>query len=338
MNLPSVIEEFSQLPQVEVECAPEEDCLLVRVAGRTVPVRIVTRASGYPRDVREAVWQAQQRLISNETLLVRAPALTASSREWLQKEGIAYLDGQGNLFLAADGIYLFRESSAKAVKSSDPGETNIFRGRAMQTLHALLHAPERSWHVTDLAEEAGVAPGTALKVCESLERMLLMERQGRGPQSLRRVPKPGALLDAWAEKHRLESYSIHRYYRWMKDLNELAVAIGEAAEQQGASYAVTLMLAAMHRAPFVTQTEQIALLLPGSADLKRLSSDSQLQAVDEGYNVLLLTTRTEGPLMYRQKQDNLWLASDIQLYLDLKASPGRGREQAEHLRRERIGF
>jgi hypothetical protein len=32
------------------------------------------------------------------------------------------------------------------------------------------------------------------------------------------------------------------------------------------------------------------------------------------------------------------LASDIQLYLDLINMPGRGREQAEHLRMERIGF
>jgi hypothetical protein len=338
MDLPSINDEFGRLPQVTVEGAQEADCLLVRVAGRTVPVRIITRASGYPRDVREAVWQAQSRLRPQETLLVRAPALTASSRKWLQQEKIGYLDGQGNLFLAADGIYLFREPAGKAGKPSVPVETNIFRGRATQVLHALLHAPKRSWHVTDLAEEAGVAPGTALRVCDTLEKLLLVERQGRGPQSLRQLPKPGALLDAWAEKHRLESYALHRYYRWMTDLNTLAMAIGEAVEQQGASYAVTLTLGAMHRAPFVTQTEQIALLLPGALDLERLEADARLQTADQGYNVLLLTTRTAGPLLYRQKQDDLWVASDIQLYLDLCASAGRGREQAEHLRRERIGF
>src|SRR5579859_3425874 len=199
MNLPSVTEELSHLPQVEVEGAPEQDRLLVRVAGRTVPLHIVTRASGYPRDVREAVWQAQPRLSPQETLLIRAPSLSASSREWLQHEGIAYLDGLGNLFLATDGIYLLRESSTRPIPSSAPAETNIFRGKAAQVLHALLHAPQRSWHVTDLAEEAGVAAGTALKVCETLEKLLLLERQGRGPQSLRHVPKPSALLDAWAE-------------------------------------------------------------------------------------------------------------------------------------------
>lgn len=55
-------------------------------------------------------------------------------------------------------------------------------------------------------------------------------------------------------------------------------------------------------------------------------------------NVLLLGTPNEGSLLYRQQEDTLWVASDIQLYLDLVVGAGRNREQAAHLRRERIGF
>jgi hypothetical protein len=156
--------------------------------------------------------------------------------------------------------------------------------------------------------------------------------------SLRYLPKPGALLDAWAEKHRLDSYQIHRYYRWMADLDALASSIGAAVEQQEISYAVTLTLGAIHRAPFVTQMDKIALLIPNNVDLNKLASDCRLQTAEERYNVLLLATNTEGPLLYRQKQDGLWIASDIQLYLDLIASPGRGREQAKRLRQERLAF
>jgi len=338
MNLSSIVGELSRLPGVNIECMPEEDRLLVHVSGRNVLVRVVLRASGYPRDVRAAVWQALAVSSAQETLMVCAPVLTTGSRAWLQQEGIAYLDEQGNLFLKADGVYVLRESSEKAARSSPPAETNIFRGRATQVLHALLHTPDRHWHVTNLAEEARVAPGTAVRVCDMLEKMLLMEREGRGPQSLRRVPKPGALLDAWAAHHRLDSYLIHRYYRWMADLDVLAAAIGAAIEQQKAAYAATLTLGALHRAPFVTQTQQIALLHTAGLDLPRLTADCQLQPAEEGYNVLLLATPNEGPLLYKQKVDTLWIVSDIQLYLDLSAAPGRSREQAAHLRRERIGF
>lgn len=135
----------------------------------------------YPRDVRYAVQEAQSRLLPNALLLVYAPFLTPAAKDWLQLEDIGYLDGQGNLLLTTDGVYLYVEAPARSSKSYTPVERNIFRGKAAQILHALLHAPERSWHVTDLAIEAGVASGTAVKVCETLERMLLMEKQGRGP-------------------------------------------------------------------------------------------------------------------------------------------------------------
>jgi hypothetical protein len=338
IDLASIAETWRSIPQVEVELTNEEDRLLVLVSGRPLQLRVVTRASGYPRDVREAVWQARERLGSQEQLLVAAPALTANSREWLQSQEIAYTDSQGSLFLIGEGVYIFREPLQGRPKSSTPVESNIFRGRATQVLHALLHLPEHEWHVTALASEAGVAPGTALKVCETLEKMLLMEREGRGPQSVRKLVNLGALLDAWAEKHRLDAYQSYRYYRWMSDLDDLASAIGKAVEKQRGPYAVTLTLGAMHRAPFVTQTEQVAILIEAGVDVNRLASDCQLKPAEEGYNVLLLSDRTATPFMYRQTLDNLWVADDIQLYLDLFASAGRGREQAEHLRRERLKF
>ena len=335
-SCPSVAEVLQRLPHVAVE-VQKDDHLLVRVARHSVAVQVLTRASGYPRDVRQAVWQAQQGIEKGEKLLLCVPALSSGSREWLQQQDVGYLDAQGNLFLAADGIYILREAAPTSARSSLPAETNIFRGRATQVLAALLHTPQRSWHVTDLAQESKVAAGTAVRVCETLEKLLLMEREGRGPQSLRRLPEPGKLLDAWAEKHRLDAYSIHRYYRWMADLDKLAEIIGTAVEGEGSSYAVTLGLGAMRRAPFLTQVEQIALWLPKSVEVERLAATCRLQPADEGPNVLLLSARDDAPFLYRQQVENLWIASDIQLYLDLSASPGRGREQAEHLRRERIG-
>ena len=337
MTLLSVVEELQRLPHVDVEVR-KDDHLLVRVGGHTVAVCVLTRASGYPRDVRQAVWQAQQEIGKEETLLLCVPALSPGSREWLQQQGVGYLDTRGNLFLAGDSIYIFRDSFQKLARSSLPAETNIFRGRAAQVLAALLHSPERCWHVTDLAQESQVAVGTALRVCETLEKLLLMEREGRGPQSLRRLPEPGKLLDAWAEKHRLDAFPIHRYYRWMADLDKLAGTIGTAVEEQASSYAVTLGSGALHRAPFLTQVEQIALWLPKGVEVERLAQTCGLKSADEGPNVLLLSARDDAPFLYRQQVGNLWIASDIQLYLDLSASAGRGREQADHLRRERIGF
>jgi len=335
----SAAEVLARLPHITVDVQKDEH-LLVRVGGHSVALLVLTRASGFPRDVREAVWQAQQGKVigEGERLLLCVPIMSPGSKEWLQQQGVGYLDAQGSLFLTADGIYILREAAQSSARSSLPAETNIYRGRATQVLAALLHAPERSWHITELAKEAKVAGGTALRVCDMLEKLLLMKREGRGPQSLRQLPEPGKLLDAWAEKYHLDVFLIHRYYRWMGELDKLAGTIGSAAEGQGSAYAITLGSGALHRAPFLTQVEQTALWLPKGVDVERLAQGCRLQPAEEGPNVLLLSARDEAPFLYRQKVDDLWVASDIQLYLDLWASAGRGREQAEHLRRERIGF
>jgi len=42
--------------------------------------------------------------------------------------------------------------------------------------------------------------------------------------------------------------------------------------------------------------------------------------------------------LFRQQVGGVWLASPIQVYLDLLRGEGRTKEMAEHLRRERLGF
>jgi DNA-binding transcriptional regulator YhcF (GntR family) len=338
ITLRAVTNAFKPLHHVAVEPTKEAGRFVIHVAGKAVPLRVITRASGYPRDVRAAVWGGEAQRRADEALLVYAPALSATSREWLREEGVGYLDSQQNLFLIADGVYLYCESGLKPEKSQGGVDSQIFRGRATQVLQALLHSRERTWHVTDLAEEAGVAPGTALRVCEKLEKMLIVEREGRGPSCVRHLTRPAALLDIWAQNHRLDQYEIRHYYRRMPDADTLTRTIGSAVEAQGGTYAATLSAGAMHRAPFLSELGQTSILVPADMDLDQLALDARLEPVDQGYNVLLLATRNRGPLMYRQREGDLWVANDVQIYIDLYASPGRGRQQADHLRRERIGI
>jgi len=60
--------------------------------------------------------------------------------------------------------------------------------------------------------------------------------------------------------------------------------------------------------------------------------------VSEGTNLAVIEAKSPGELLFREQVNGVWLASPIQVYLDLVGSDGRGKEMAEHLRRERIGF
>ena len=336
ISIESLVAELAALPGVQVERARDEDLLQVCVAGASTLLRVVERANGFPRDVQAAVLPRRAQLAPEEILLVVAPSLTAVSRQWLQAEGVGYFDLNGHLFLQAKGIYILREPMAAKAQPSRSTEPDIFQGKAACVLHALLQSPHHAWHVTELAQEAKVAAGTALKVCETLEKMLWMERTGRGPLSTRKLTAPDALLDAWADKHRLKDYHIQRYYRWSGSLEELALVLGESLEKQEIPYAATLTLGALHRAPHLSELSELAFLLPAQADLTALVAEHKLQPAEEGANILFLRTKTDGAFLYRQCCEGFWVASDVQLYLDLWASPGRGKEQAAHLRRERL--
>ena len=63
-----------------------------------------------------------------------------------------------------------------------------------------------------------------------------------------------------------------------------------------------------------------------------------LRRVGEGANLIVLASKSAGELQFRERVDGAWLASPIQIYLDLLRGEGRSKEMAEHFRKERIGF
>ena len=62
------------------------------------------------------------------------------------------------------------------------------------------------------------------------------------------------------------------------------------------------------------------------------------RVVSEGFNLAVIEATSPGELLFRERVNGAWLASPIQVYLDLLRSEGRAKEMADHLRRERIGF
>ena len=60
--------------------------------------------------------------------------------------------------------------------------------------------------------------------------------------------------------------------------------------------------------------------------------------VDEGQNVVFLQATRDAPLAFREQIEDLWVVNRFRLYVDLRGDPRRGREQADHLRSEVIGF
>jgi len=146
------------------------------------------------------------------------------------------------------------------------------------------------------------------------------------------------MLDAWAEAHSLTAYTPYRFHRWTQRPAELRQLVTSALDALHVEHALTLASGAQLVAPFATDVHRPSVLIPASIDLEAVSRMAALTPVDEGETVTLLASRQRWPLLFRRQVEGLWVASDVQLYLDLWAWPQRGKEQARHLRSERLGY
>ena len=103
-------------------------------------------------------------------------------------------------------------------------------------------------------------------------------------------------------------------------------------------YAMTGAAAAALLVPLVTAIPTTEVWLPA----KLLTNDAlraiRAEPADEGANVVVLQAKGDAPLAFARRRDGVTIANVFRLYADLRRDPRRGREQADNLRREVIGF
>lgn len=129
-----------------------------------------------------------------------------------------------------------------------------------------------------------------------------------------------------------------RYYVPGVKAEGLIQRVGEQFGKRNLEYAVSYEYAAQRYAPFLSSISQVGLRMIKSSESQGVISELGARPVAEGSNLGIIETDAHGGLLFRNEIDNLWLASPVQVYLDLMHGEGRSMEMAEHLRKERIGF
>jgi len=310
------------------------------VKGQPVVIAVEFMKSGYPRDLKDVVARAPVtagRQAVPRVVFVAAPMISPGGRELLRRHHAGYWDAGGSLYLELP--WALYQIDRPAVQPERPVR-ELFRGRTAQVLHCLLHEPDRSWHVHELAELAGVSPYTVHQALTHLGGEAWMEKRGSGPQTVRRLHRPGDLLDAWAHVHSLRrNYRWHGWYLRAKTTAERRTTVCQRLEAAGIEYALTLNSGAELIAPHAVGFTEVHALLPATVLVEELAPQMGLKPAVDGGNVRFMGTRDRAPLMFRHQLDGgEWVASDVQLYLDLMNWPKRGKEQAQHLRSLRLPY
>ncbi len=209
---------------------------------------------------------------------------------------------------------------------------NVFSPKATRIVRILLISPEKEWSILNLSEEAGTAYGHTYRLVKTLLKMGLCRRTETNRV---KAANPGELLSRWAAIHDFSLLNdIKAYYSMEGELDVLLKKLSSANEDSS-KYALTLHVGASLIAPYV-RPASLHIYVGGGEE--SLAERLDLQPTELGGNVFLVQPYDEGVFYGVQRVREVQVVSNVQLYVDLHNYPARGREAAEHLRKEEIGF
>lgn len=312
--------------------------LRLMVDGQAVDFAIELLGHAYPRDIAQAITQVRSFKPSDDTPvipLVAAEELSQNAQKLLRQENIAYFDRAGTLHLRwRHWIIDIRRAEAKPAHKPKQKAMNLFTHARAGVVHALLHSGRQWLQVTELAALANTTGFTCSKVLQELELLEWCESEGTGPARRRRLIRPNALLDAWAQAWPPQKEKRTRWYCFAPPtpgglLHSLAKPLANSASSL--PWAFTGTAPANAYAPLLTAVNEAEIIV-ASGHAERLAQQLDLEPADKGFNVTLIE-RDIFSLLFRVRDDNaLWSASPFILYLDLLNGRGRNKELADNLR------
>lgn len=342
-ELPDVAVESPRKIEVSTRDAKEVDAVVdVVINGKTLTLLVEMKRAGYPRDVRQAIWQLRNYLQhhqSSSELEENIPffiteALSPGAKEILTSEKIGYFDLGGSLYLPARGAYLFIDKAAP--KREFRKLRSLFTGKRVDVLHSVFF--QRDWFgVRYLAKKTKVSATTVSEVLSELERCEWVESRGQGPAKERRLVNATAFLDAW-KAHQLSTRApkLDRYFVSSNGVGQLMHRLSLECEKHHLSYVVTGEVAAQHYAQYLSSISQVRCRMLETAGKMEALHGIDARPVNEGWNLAIIESKSESDFAFSEKIEGISMASPLRTYLDLLQGDGRSKEMAEHLRQERL--
>jgi hypothetical protein len=244
---------------------------------------------------------------------------------------VGFLDLAGNARVVFNGVFIERIVGNKP-PAARRELRSMFKPKSAQILRAMLRNPRRAWRVTELAEAADVSLGHASNV-----RTALLDREwARVSSEGLCLSEPDKLLDAWRDAYQPPEGRRLRFYTTLhSSAFEEAARKALRASENGGQAVFASFSAAQWLAPYARVSTQF--FYADDAGLNRLQELLKLSSASKGENVIITVPKDRGLLRDTiEAAPGILCTSSVQTYLDLTASGERGREAADHLRREKL--
>ena len=303
-------------------------------------IRIIgeIESSGRPSRIRGTIAQLRQyaaRYPDCVPVLV-VPYLGDKGQQMCRAEGIGYIDLSGNCYLRWNGVYIdrVRDGARPSIPKRAP---SLFSDKASLVIRSALESLGRPLRVRELARQLGLSPAW---VSEVLRRLISAGYAARVDERTV-ISRPLDLLHDWAESYSFARRNDLRSFFCEAPTPEQVIdRVASVPAHALGRYALTLHAGASLVAPF-SKFHEVHIYVESSGlreETERVWKHAlDLQPVQTAGNVCLTWPYyKEGAFYGRRNINGIWVASDIQLYIDLYNYPIRGREQAEYLMRNRL--
>ncbi|MEK7764992.1 MAG: type IV toxin-antitoxin system AbiEi family antitoxin, partial [bacterium] len=259
--------------------------------------------------------------------VLAADHLSEGARRELQERGIGFVDGAGNVRIKFGTVLIDRQILPPVARPrvQRPLDRLVSRKYA-RVLRVLLEHHDRPWGVRELSQEAGISFRHAWVALDRLAEEGWVEKK-RGQN---RLAAPGTLLDFWAGRYPWKRHQSHRFYAPVRSFDDLLERL--SVLQDGTTYALTGPAGSMLVAPFVTFAVHY---LYSGAGLEPFQRALDLRPVETGGANIVIVEPDDPGVFYGVRDIRGYpVACNTQLYLDLMALGGRGKDQATHLREQ----
>ena len=298
---------------------------VLRSGSEELRLFVEAKSTLWPRDV-EAMAARVGALAAEakaDRCLIVARRLTDRTREFLQRQGIDYIDLRGDIQVTVPGRMLVMARRVLGPFAPDPPDqedriANPFAGKASRIVRSLLAEPRRWWGVTELADRVEVSAGLSVKTLRTLEIDLYVRRDRKRRV---RLADGEALLRRWAAVAGNAFRGASGFASPIPNPDELAIRLSERLGELGVGYALSRLSAARFVEPFAPARVVDVYL---DRDPRDLVPALDLFPVDGGESVRMVRPSDAGVLQFTEERQGVTLVNPVQLFVDL--SNGRGRE------------
>lgn len=294
------------------------------------------KSVGQPRHVRAALLQLRKAAGEMEPPAVPvfiAPYLSAEAQALCREFDVGYLDLVGNAWVEFDSVFIERKVDTKppAIQRS---LKSVFKPKSAQVLRVLLRDPGRAWRVVDLASASDVSLGHISNVRNELVDREWAEITGDGL----RLTRPDDLLDAWRDDYDAPAGEHLSFYTTLHGATFETAARTVLNSQPDHPRAIFASFSAAHwLAPYGRVPTQY--FYADERGVERLRDVLKLSPAKSGSNVAVTVLKEQGLFGDAvEPAPTAVCTSPVQTYLDLTAAGERGREAAEHLRKESLAW